>query len=152
MMRRAVLFLVAAISLQAAEPIAGVWVLKSQHVTGADAPPSRALELRVSESGGRLEFEYSVAVNQKQQVSLRFAARLDGSVAEVTNLTGAKIGVARLVHAGPSAYLLTLEGPRRPSSSGRLTVSSDGKSLVSESDATEPGGVKTHTTQVFERK
>jgi len=135
----------------AAEPIAGKWQLKSQQVNGRDTM-SRPLTLRITQTGDQVEFEYSVAVNQKQEVSLRFAARLDGSAADVKNSTGRKIGTARLTRGGPSQYLVMLEGPNRPSSLGKMTVSGNGKTLVSESDATAPGGDRLHTVQTFERQ
>jgi hypothetical protein len=99
-----------------------------------------------------LEFEYSVAGDPKQEVSLRFAARLDGSAADVRNSEGRTIGSAKVSRAGPSQYLVTLEGPHRPTSSGRMTVSEDGRKLVSESDAVAPGGARLHTVQIFDRQ
>jgi hypothetical protein len=136
---------------RAAEPIAGEWRLKSQQVNGRETP-SRPLLLRIVQSGDLLDFEYSVGVDQKKQVSLRFAARLDGSPAEVADSGGAKIGTARVTRAKPTGYLVTLEGPHRPTSSGKLTLSKDGKILASESDAIAPGGDKLHTIQTFERR
>ena len=78
-----------------AEAIAGNWLLKSQQVAGAEAPVSRPLTLRVAATGDALEFEYSVTTGQKQEISLRFTARLNGSEADVKNFAGAKIGTAR---------------------------------------------------------
>jgi hypothetical protein len=135
----------------AAEPIAGRWLLKSQQVAGRETT-SRPLTLRITQSGDVLEFEYSVAINQKQEVSLRFAVRLDGSEGDVTNSAGRKMGTARLTRGGASQYLMLLQGPGRPTSSGRLTLSKDGRTLVSESDAAAPDGAKLHTVQVFERQ
>jgi hypothetical protein len=135
----------------AAEPIAGTWLLKSQQVAGRETT-SRPLTLRITQSNDGLAFEYSVVVNQKQEISLRFAARLDGSEAEVKNSAGRKIGTAKVTRFGPSQYLVMLQGPNRPTSSGRMTVSGDGKTLTSEADATGPGGAKTHTVQTFERQ
>jgi hypothetical protein len=135
----------------AAEPIAGKWLLKSQQVSGRETA-SEPLTLRITQTGDLVEFEFSVTGNQKQQVTLRFAARLDGSAADVHNSEGRKIGTAKVMRGGPSQYLVTLEGPNRPTSSGKMTVSNGGKTLVSESDATAPGGVKLHTVQTFDRQ
>ena len=135
-----------------AEPIVGNWLLKSQQVAGRDVPVARPLALRIAQSGNALEFQYAVMVNQKQEISLRFTAPFSGAEADVKNFAGAKIGTARVTHAGASAYLVTLQGPNRPTSSGKMTVANNGKTLVSESDAVVPGGAKTHTTQVFERQ
>lgn len=151
MKRVAVFLLFAVAQAWAAEPIVGTWQLKRQEVAGHDAP-SRPLTLRITQSGDSLEFEYSVEGNQKQEVSLRFAARLDGSEAEVKNSAGRKIGVAKVTRGGPSQYLVMLQGPNRPTSSGKMTVSSDGKTLTSESDAAGSDGAKLHTLQVFQRK
>ena len=135
----------------AAEPIAGKWLLKSQQVAGRDTA-SRPLTLRIDQSGDLLEFEYSVAVDQKQEVSLRFAARLDGSPANVKDSAGHTIGSAKVTRGRASEYLVTLEGPHRPTSSGKMTVSNNGTTLVSESDATAQDGAKLHTVQTFERQ
>lgn len=152
MKRTAALLILALAHAWAAEPIAGTWLLKRQEVAGRDTA-SRPLTLRIAQSGDSLEFEYSVvAQNQKQEVSLRFAAKLDGSEAEVKNSAGRKIGMAKVTRGGPSQYLVTLQGPNRPTSSGKMTVSSDGKTLTSESVAVASDGAKLHTLQVFQRK
>lgn len=134
-----------------AEPITGKWLLKKQQVAGQERG-SRPLTLRITQNGDALEFEYSVTVNQKQEISLRFTARLDGAEGDVTDPAGHKIGTAKLSRFGSSQYLVGLQGPNRPTSSGRLILSGDGKTLTSESDATAPNGAKAHTTQVFERQ
>jgi hypothetical protein len=147
----AVMLLGAAAQAWAAEPIAGKWILKSQQVSGRETA-SQPLTLRITQTADLLEFEYSVAADQKQEVSLRFAARLDGSAADVKKSDGRKIGTAKVTRAGPLQYLVTLEGPNRPTSSGKMSLTNNGKTLVSESDATAPSGVKLHTVQTFERQ
>jgi hypothetical protein len=54
---------------------------------------------------------------------------------------------------GPAQYKLTLKGPNRPDSSGRLTVSPDGKTLTSETDTVQggQGGRSMHSKQLFSR-
>ncbi len=151
MLRCAALVMSAAACCTAAEPIAGKWLLKSQQVAGQERG-SRPLTLRITQTGDALEFEYSVTVNQKQEISLRFTARLDGSEAEVKDPSGHKIGTAKVSRFGPLQYLVTLQGPNRPTTSGRMILSGDGKTLTSEADATAPGGGRAHTTQIFERQ
>jgi len=157
MMRRIVKYAAAVMLLAtmaqawAAEPIAGEWLLKNQQVSGRETA-SGPLTLRIAQSGDLLEFEYSVAVDRKQEVSLRFAARLDGSPADVKDSAGHKIGSAKVTRGRASEYLVTLEGPRRPTASGKMKVSNNGKTLVSESDATAQDGAKLHTVQTFERQ
>lgn len=150
-MKSAVLVFVALVCAFGAEPITGTWRLKSQQVAGQERG-SRPLTLRITQSGDALEFEYSVTVNQKQQISLRFSARLDGSDGDIKDPAGRKIGTAKLSRFGSSQYLVTMQGTNRPTSSGRLILSGDGKTLTSEADASMPGGAKTHTTQIFERQ
>jgi len=135
----------------AAEPIAGTWLLKGQQVNGRESS-SQPLTLRITQSGDLLEFAYSVPNARKQDVSLRFAARPDGSPADVRNSEGRKIGTAKVTRGGPSEYRVMLEGPNRPTSSGKLTLSSNGRTLTSVSDATAPGGDRLHTVQTFERQ
>jgi hypothetical protein len=151
MMRCVCGMLLLAVLGQAAEPIAGKWLLQSQQVNGRDTG-SRPLTLNVTQKDDVLAFEYAVPMNQQEQVSLRFAARLDGSAADITDSGGRKIGTAKLTRRGTSEYLLMLEGPSRPTSSGRMTVSGDGRTLVSESDAAGRGGDKLHTVQTFVRQ
>ena len=135
----------------AADSIAGTWLLRSQEVAGQKTS-SRPLTLRIAQSGNTLEFEYSVTVAQKREVSLRFTAPLNGAEGDIRNSAGQKIGTVRLTRAGASQFLLSLEGPNRPTSAGKLSVSADGKTLTSESDAVAAGGTKTHTVQIFERQ
>jgi len=152
-MRLAALVLLAlATQIWAAEPILGTWLLASQQVNGRDTPTPRPLTLRITQAGDLVEFEYSVAAAQKRDVSLRFAARLDGSPADVRNPEGRKIGTARVRRGGPSEYLIMLEGPNRPTSTGKMTVSADGKRLLSKSDTSGQDGTKLHTIQTFERR
>ena len=140
-----VIFLLA-IATFAADPIAGTWRLKSQQVNGRETP-TQPLTLRITTAGDLLELEYSSAGSQ-----MRFAAKLDGSAAEVKNSQGAKIGTAKVKRAGASQYLVMLEGPNRPTSNGRLTVAASGRTLVSESDAIGRDGARLHTVQTFERQ
>ena len=150
-MKYAALLLCTVLCASAAEPIVGTWLLKSQQIAGQERN-SRPLTLRITQSGDVLQFEYSVMVNQKQEISMRFAARIDGPEAEVKDPAGRKIGTAKLSRFGASQYLVMLEGPNRPTSAGRMTLSNGGKTLTSEADASVPNGAKTHTTQVFERQ
>ena len=41
--------------------------------------------------------------------------------------------------SGGGRYNLTMKGPNKPDSQGQLTISADGKTLISESDATQSG-------------
>lgn len=133
-------------------PLVGTWRLDSQEVNGqkTNAEP---LTLRVTQSGDKLDFAFSVPVNNVYFVSMSYAVKLDGSQADVKNAHGEKIGMVQISPAGPSQYKITLKGPNRPDSSGKLTVSADGKTLTSEQD-TAPGGPSArsiHSRQIFSR-
>jgi hypothetical protein len=142
--------LLCALVASAAEPIAGKWLMKSQEVAGRQTM-SRPLTLKITQTGDLLDFEYSVSQNLKKEISLRFAARVGGPEGDVKDSAGAKIGSVKLMREG-SAYRVLLQGPNRPMSSGKLTLSGNGKVLTAESDATAPNGARAHTVQVFERQ
>jgi hypothetical protein len=151
-----VLYLAVAFAATAiyAAPIAlvGTWRLDSQEVNGQKTN-AEALTLRITQTGDKLDFAFSVPVNNVYFVSMTYAVKLDGSEAEVKNANGEKIGTVQIAPAGPSQYKITLKGPNRPDSSGRLTVSADGKTLTSEQD-TAPGGPSArsiHSRQLFSR-
>lgn len=135
----------------AVEPLVGRWLLKSQQVSGQETP-SRPLTLEIRPAGDAFEFEYSVPLNSSKAVSLRFVARLDGSASDVKDAQGRKIGTARVSRGNALEYSLMLEGPNRPTASGKMKLSADRTMLVCESDSVAPGGAKTHTTQVFARQ
>jgi hypothetical protein len=135
----------------AVEPLVGRWSLKSQQVSGQEAA-SRPLTLEIRPVGDAIEFEYSVPLNTGKSVSLRFVARLDGSASEIKNAQGNKIGTAKVLRGSGLEYSVTLEGPNRPTASGKMKLSVDRKTLVCESDSAAPGGGKTHTVQVFARQ
>ena len=136
----------------AAEPLVGRWLLSSQEVGGQKMTASD-LTLRVNSAGQGLEFAYSVPVNHVQFVSLHFSARLDGTEADMTNGNGQKIGTVKVVKSGASAYRIVIAGPNRPTASGTMTVSADGKTLKSESDSMPSGrSAPVHTVQVFSRQ
>jgi hypothetical protein len=145
------LFLLSATQAWAAEPLVGRWLLKSQDVGGqqTDADP---LTLRIVQRGNTFEFGYSLPVNNIQFVSMSFASQLDGAEVDVKNSQGNKIGTVKITKAGGSRYKVVLEGPNRPSAVGTMTVSPDGKTLTSDSEANVPGKGSTHTHQVFSRE
>jgi hypothetical protein len=143
--------LLAAGQAQAADPLVGRWLLQSQEVAGKKADPD-PLTLRIVQSGGALEFAYSLPVNNIQFVSLRFVARLDGSDADVQDADGRKIGTVKVSKGSASQYRVILQGRNRPTSYGTMTLSADLKTLVCESDSSAPNGTKIHTVQIFSRQ
>ena len=146
-----VIFILAAAQAGAVEPLVGRWLLKSQEVGGqqTDADP---LTLRIVQRGNAFEFGYSVPVNNIQFVSMSFASHLDGADADVKNSQWNKIGTVKITKAGAGIYKVVLEGPNRPSAIGKMTVSADGKTLTSDSDANVPGKGPIHTHQIFSRQ
>jgi hypothetical protein len=147
------MLLLAADAVRAApEPLLGTWRLDSQEVNGqkSNAEP---LTLKISQSGDKLAFAFSVPVNNVYFVSMTYTVKLDGSEADVKNAQGDKVGTIQLTPGGPSQYKMVLKGPNRPDSSGKLTVSADGKTLTSESDTVQAGGSgrSIHSKQLFSR-
>jgi hypothetical protein len=131
------------------EPIIGTWRLDRQEINGSKVN-SEPLTLKVSQSGDKLAFAFSVPVNSVYFVSMSYLLRPDGSEADVKNAQGEKIGTIQMSPGGPSQYKLILKGPNRPDSSGKLTVSADGKTLTSESDTVQAGR-SIHSKQIFSR-
>lgn len=146
-----VILLLAAAQAWAAEPLVGRWLLKTQEV-GGQQTDSDPLTLRIVQRGNSFEFGYSLPVNNIQFVSMSFASHLDGTEADVKNSQGNKIGTVKITKAGASLYKVVLEGPNRPSAVGTMTVSADGKTLTSDSDASVPGKGPVHTHQIFSRE
>jgi hypothetical protein len=137
---------------RAAEPLLGRWLLVSQEIGGQKTAVDE-LTLRVTMAGQALEFAYSVPVRDIQFVSLRFAARPDGAEADVTNANGQKIGTAKVTKSSASQYRLVLQGQNKPTASGTMTVSADGKTLTWESESKQPGqSALTRMVQVFSRQ
>jgi hypothetical protein len=147
----AVILLLAAAQAWAAEPLVGRWLLKSQEV-GGQSTDTDPLTLRIVQRGAAFEFGYSIPVNDIQFVSMSFASHLDGAEADVKNSQGNKIGTVKVSKAGGSLYKVILEGPNRPSATGTMAVSADGKTLTSDSEANVPGKGPTRTHQVFARE
>jgi hypothetical protein len=148
----AMVLLTAADVCAAPEPLVGTWRLESQEVNGqkSNAEP---LTLKVSQDGDKLAFAFSVPVNNVYFVSMTYTVKLDGSEADVKNSQGEKMGTVQITVSGPSQYKLVLKGPNRPDSSGKLTVSPDGKTLSSEQDTAPggPSGRSMHSKQIFSR-
>lgn len=130
-------------------PLAGTWRLEQQELNGVVSHPE-LLVLKVSQDGDKLAFAFSVPVNNIYFVSMSYTVRLDGSEADIKNSRGEKMGVIQMTSAGPGQYKLTMKGPNRPDSLGKLTVSPDGKTLISETDATQSGRA-VHSKQTFTR-
>ena|SRR5580692_10049121 len=137
---------------RAAEPLLGRWLLVSQQIDGQKTAVDE-LTLRIVMRGQTLEFGYSVPVNNIQFVSLRFAARPDGSEAEVTNANGQKMGTVKVTKVSPLQYKILLQGKDRPLAPGTMTVSADHKTLTSESESKRPGQASaTRMVQIFSRQ
>jgi len=156
-MRRAFVLSAATVLLTTAlhsapEPLLGTWRLDSQEVNGQKGN-SEPLTLKISQSGDKLEFAFSVPVNNVYFVSMSYAVKLDGSEADVKNSKGDKVGTIQLTPGGPSQYKVVMKGPNHPDSSGKLTVSPDGKTLTSEQDTMQAGptGRAIHSKQLFSR-
>jgi hypothetical protein len=149
-MRRWPALLIAGALLAAApvEPLVGRWLLKSQQISGQETA-LRPLILDITAVGGALQFEYSVPAKTSKAVSLTFVTRLDGSASEVKDAQGRKIGTAKVLRGSALEYSLILEGPNRPTASGKMKLSADRATLVCDSDAVAPGGARTHTVQIF---
>ena len=139
----------ASVLYAASNPFVGVWKLDSQAINGQKIN-SEPLVLKVTQDGDKLAFAFSVPINDVYFVSMSYTVKPDGSEGDVRNARGDKIGTVRISPAGPSQYSIVLKGLNRPDSSGKLTVSPDGKTLTSEQDAA-PGGRATHSTQLFSR-
>jgi hypothetical protein len=131
------------------EPLVGTWRLERQEING-EVTKSEPLTLKITLEGDRLAFAFSVPVNNIYFVSMSYTLRLDGSAADVTNGRGEKLGTIQMRSDGPSQYKLVLKGPNRPDSSGRLTVSADGKSLTSEAESMQSART-VRSKQVFLR-
>jgi hypothetical protein len=136
----------------APEPLLGTWRLDSQEVNGQKTDAEQ-LTLKVSQASDKLAFAFSVPVNDVYFVSMTYTVKLDGSEADVKNSKGDKVGTIQMTAGGPSQYKLILKGPNRPDSSGKLTVSPDGKTLTSETDTVQggQGGRSMHSKQLFSR-
>ncbi len=148
----AAVVIVTSAAFAAPDPLIGTWRLDSQEVNGqkSNAEP---LTLKVSQDGDKLAFAFSVPVNNVYFVSMTYTVKLDGTEADVKNSKGEKMGTIQVTSVGPSQYKLLLKGPNHPDSSGKLSVSADGKTLSSEQD-TVPGGSSArsmHSKQLFSR-
>lgn len=141
-------FLLALTLARAADPIAGTWRLERQELNG-EKGNFDPLTLRISQSGDKLAFAFSVPINNIHYVSMSYTVRLNGTEADVKNGQGEKLGTIKLTKAG-NRYKFILSGANRPQTSGTLIVSPDGKSLTCESDAVQ-GGRNVHLMQLFSR-
>jgi hypothetical protein len=148
----AIMVLMAAVVGAAPEPLIGLWRLDRQEVNGEQSN-AEPLTLKVTQAGDKLAFAFSVPINGVYFVSMTYSVKLDGSEAEVKNSKGDKMGTIQMSPGGPSQYKLIMKGPNRPDSSGKLTVSPDGKTMTSESDTVQggPSGRQMHSKQFFTR-
>lgn len=135
---------------RAAEPIIGTWELQHQELNG-QKKESEPVTLRVTPEGDHLLFAFSVPVNNIDFVSMTYSAKLDGTEAEVKNARGEKVGTIRITKPSASHYKLVLKGDNHPESTGRLTVSQDGKTLTSEADTVQSGH-DDRLVQIFSRE
>jgi hypothetical protein len=129
----AVCLLVAIGDARAAEPLAGTWRLERQELNG-EKNNFDPLTLRISQSGDKLAFAFSVPINNVHYLSMSYSVRLDGPEGDVKNGQGEKLGAIRITKTGGGRYKFTLTGANRPQTSGTLSVSPDGKHLTSESN------------------
>lgn len=143
----ALLTLVSPVS--AADPLVGLWRLQKQEVNGQQTTVE-GMVLQISEAGDTLTFAFSVPMPDVYFVTATYTARLDGSSADIMNGNDQKMGTVQVTRGGTGRYLLTMKGANRPDSQGSLTLSADGKTLVSESTAAQGGRTAT-ARQTFAR-
>jgi len=155
---KGVIALVLSIGLQAlactsraAEPLVGLWRLQQQELNGQQSGFG-PLALQISQAGNKLTFAFSAPMPEVYFVTTTYTLRLDGSSAGIIDGNGQKIGTIQMTRSAAGVYQLMMKGPNRPDAQGTLTVSVDGKTLISESDATAPqSGRSTHSKQIFAR-
>ncbi len=140
----------AASPLWAAEPLVGLWRLQRQEVNGTQQTEFQPLTLQISQNGDRLRFAFSVPMPDIYFVTISYTLRLDGSAADILDGNNQKAGTIQMTRSGPGQYLLTMKGPNKPDTQGKITISADGKTLTSESDATQSGRTA-HSKQIFAR-
>jgi len=137
--------------LMAAEPLIGLWRLQSQEINGNVSTDVQPLALQINQArGDRLRFAFSVPMPDVYFVTVSYTLRLDGSSADIMDGNNQKVGTIQMTRSGPGQYLLTMSGPNKPDSKGKITISADGKTLVSESDAVQSGR-SVHSKQTFVR-
>jgi hypothetical protein len=135
--------------LSAAEPLTGLWRLQRQEIDGKEGG-FEPLALRISQTGDKLTFAFSVPMPEIYFVTTTYTLRLDGSSADIMNGNSQKVGTVQMTRTGPGQYALTMKGHNKPDSQVKLTISADGKTLTSESDATQSGR-SVHSKQTFAR-
>ncbi len=146
----AVLLLLAmSVGAWAAEPLIGTWQLDHQELNG-QKKETEPVTLRVTSDGDKFLFAFSVPVNNIDFVSMTYTTKLDGSEADVKNARGDKVGTVQISTPSPSHYKVVLKGANRPESVAHLTVSSDGNTLTSDSDAAQSSN-SAHLVQTFIR-
>src|SRR5262245_36418147 len=137
--------------LMAAEPLIGLWRLQRQEVDGKVATEVAPLALQINQArNDRLRFAFSVPMPDVYFVTISYTLQLDGSSADSMDGNNQKVGTIQMTRGGPGQYLLTMSGPNKPDSKGKITLSADGKTLVSESDAVQSGR-SVHSKQTFVR-
>lgn len=135
--------------VSAADPLVGLWRLQKQEVNGQETRVD-PVALQISEAGGALTFAFSVPMPDVYFVTTTYTLRLDGPAADILNGNDQKMGTIQMKRGGAGRYLLTMKGADRPDSQGALTLSADGKTLVSES-STSQGGRTISARQTFAR-
>jgi hypothetical protein len=135
--------------LWAAEPLVGLWRLQRQEVNGAPTE-FQPLTLQISQNGDRLRFAFSVPMPDIYFVTISYTLRLDGTSADIMDGTNQKAGTIQMTRSGPGQYELTMKGPNKPDTQGKIAISADGKTLTVESDATQSGRTA-HSKQIFAR-
>lgn len=130
--------LILASPVSAADPLVGTWRLQRQDVNGQESRVD-PLVLQISEAGDALTFAFSVPMPEVYVVTATYTSRLDGSSVDIMNGNNQAMGTVQITRGGTGRYLLTMKGPNRPDSQGALTLSADGKTLVSESTAAQAG-------------
>lgn len=142
--------LTVAAPLWAAEPLIGLWRLQRQEINGTAASEVEPLTVQISQVKDQLRFAFSVPMPDIYFVTISYTLRLDGSSADIMDGNNQKVGTIQMTRSGPGQYLLTMKGPNKPETQGKITVSADGKTFISESDATQAGRT-VHSKQTFAR-
>jgi hypothetical protein len=132
------------------DPLVGTWRLQRQEING-EATKAEPVQLSVYQIRDSLSFAFARLINDEYVTTMGYRVLVDGTEADVKNAKGEKIGTVKLTIPAPMQYAITMGRPDRPATTGKLTLSADGKTLTSETD-TPQGDQKIHMVQVFARQ
>ena len=149
----ALLAVVGASSLQAqGDPVAGTWKLNVTKSKFDPGPAPKSQTRKVEAQGDGLKYTFDGVGADGKAMTYGFTVKFDGKDYPITGSHPSGADTVSAKKTDANHYEATLKKGGKVVSTGKVSVSADGKVTTVDSSGTNAAGAKTHDMLVYDRQ